>query len=93
MHYVGMRQKHPYLRAHERWKRYTQWWFSYCKPRLKPSPYSQGSEYITLSTDFSPSNSRDKQTRRPNLDWYDEFYEGYGAYDKTRYMIDHMETK
>ena len=88
-----MSKNHPYLIAHQRWKRYTQWWFSYCKPRLKPSPYSRGSDYITLSTDVIPATSIDRKTKRPNLDWYDEFYEGYGVYDTTRYMIDHMETK
>tara|TARA_B100000427_G_scaffold119553_1_gene99633 strand:+ start:369 stop:635 length:267 start_codon:yes stop_codon:yes gene_type:complete len=87
-----MHRDHPYLRAHERWKSYTRWWFSYCKPRLKPSPYSQEGAYITLSTDIAPSSSRVRQTKRPNLDWYDKFYDGYGSYDKIKNMIDHMET-
>ena len=87
-----MNINHPYLKAHRRWKKYTHWWFSYCKPRLKGCDYSQDDVYIHLSTDIAPSSSRSKQTKRPNLDWYDKFYDGYGSYDKIKNMIDHMET-
>ena len=87
-----MSRNHPYLKAHRRWKKYNAWWFSHCKPRLKRCDYSQPNVIFTLSTDIVPSTSKHRQTRRPSLDWYDKFYDGYGSYDKMRNMIDHMET-
>jgi len=87
-----MHINHPYLKAHRRWKKYNAWWFLRCKPRLKRYNYSQDDVDINLSIHITPRSSRGKQTIRPNLDWYDKFYDGYGSYDKIRNMIDHMET-
>ena len=40
---------------------------------------------------YKKTQIQSSNSRRPSLDWYDEFYDGYGSYDAARYKSDHME--